>query len=235
MNQTLSDFKQNPASAVWDTIMTKLHQKYIDASKNGGEPLKTFTVAAGVIESEYCLDSGMLPCDSCKLDPRGNRIAKGYFTKDNMPTEECNVHVTVKYDSEVGGVVLDAAAYTGDPKKLIDTALIRVESRNFPIEIWVTDAQYVYRDLPANVRPGGWWAEPFFQNTIPEGVFVGKSNVWTFYNKFCYDHFDFTPWTIAETTTPEDKTDDPPVDENDIYGDGEDGEKPASGGNVRTP
>ena len=246
MNQTLSDFKQNPASAVWDIVMTKLHQKYIDEAKNGGEPLKTFTVAAGVVEAEYCLDSGMKPCAACKLDPRGNRIAKGYFTTDNMPEEECNVHVVVKYDTEVGGVVLDTSKYTGDPKKLIDTALIRVDSRSFPIEITVTDAQYVYRDLPDTVRPGGWWAEPFFQNTIPEGVYVGKTNVWTFYNKFCYDYYDFTPFNLAEEAAKKAEEErlaaekavaekaeaekaegEKPVDENKIYGD-DDGEKPVS-------
>lgn len=217
MNQTLSDFKQNPSSAVWDVVMTKLHQKYIDEANAGGEPLKTFTVAAGVVECEYCLDSGMLPCDTCKLDPRGNRIATGYFTRDNMPTETCDVHVAVKYDSEVGGVVLDTSKYTGDPSKLIDVALIRVESRNFPVEVYVTDAQYVYRDLPAGVRPGGWWGETFFQNAIPSGVYIGKTNVWTFYNKFCYEHFDFSPWETA-VTDPVDTTEDWIVDEDDIYG-----------------
>jgi len=123
----------------------------------------------------------------------------------------------VKYDSEVGGVVLDASKYTGDPAKLVDTALIRVENRKFPIEVYITDAQYVYRDLPADVQPGGWWGEPYFQNTIPAGVYVGKTNVWTFYNKFCYEHFDFTPWIVPETQAP-DPTGDWVVDENDIYG-----------------
>lgn len=232
MNQTLSDFKQNPSCIVWDKVMTKLHQRYIDDAKNGGEPLKTFTTAAGIVECEYCLDSGMLPSAACELDPRGHRIATGYFTPDNMPKEECDTHVVVKYDSEVGGVVLNVADYTGDPAKLIDTALIRVESRNFPIEITVVDAQYVYRDLPSGVRPGGWWAEPFFQNAIPEGVYVGQSANWTFYNKFCYDHYDFYWWNWLEqqqnaetedTTEPEDPEEseeswDDVFDEDDIYG-----------------
>jgi len=194
MNQTLSDFKQNPSCLVWDTVMTRLHQPFIDEAAAGGEPLKTFTVAAGVIEEQFCLDSGKLYTDTCKLDPRGTRLSTGYFTRDNMPEEDCDVHVAVKYDSEVGGVVLNEADYTGDPAKLVDTALIRVETRAFPVEVSVVDAQYVYRDLPANVQPGGWWGEPFFQNTIPEGTYVGKSYTWTFYNRFCYDHYDFTPW-----------------------------------------
>lgn len=216
MNQTLSDFKQNPSCLVWDTVMTKLHQRYIDEAEGTGTALKTFTRAAGIVEAEYCLDSGMIPCDTCKLDPRGNRIAVGYFTRDNMPTETCNVHVKVKYDSKVGGVVLNVAEYTGDVADLIDTALIRVESRSFPIEVAVTDAQYVYRDLPANVQPGGWWGEPFFQNTIPEGVYIGKSNVWTLYNKFCYEHYDDSKWIVQK---PPETTAEEPVDENDIYGD----------------
>ena len=225
MNQTLSDFKQNPSCIVWDKVMTKLHQRYIDDAINGGEPLKTFTTAAGIEECEYCLDSGMLPCDACRLDPRGNRIATGYFTRDNMPEEECNVHVVVKYDSEVGGVVLDENLYTGDKSKLVDTALIRVDSRNFPVEVYVTDAQYVYRDLPADVEPGGWWGEPFFQNILPEKVFVGKTNVWSFYNKFCYEHYDFSRFIVPETEAPPDTTGEEIVDEDDIYGEDTFGEE----------
>ncbi len=231
MNQTLSDFRQNPSCLVWDTVMTKLHQKYIDEANAGGEPLQTFTMAAGVIECEYCLDSGEKPTEACRLDPRGNRIAKGYFTRDNMPDEPCDTHVVVKYDSVVGGVVLDIMSYTGNFADLTDTALIRVESRSFPVEVTVTDAQYVYRDLPADVVPGGWWGEPFFQNAIPEGVFIGQTNTWSFYNRFCYDHFDFesfyqehpsarpVPEEPEETTDSADSedTDSGAVNEDDIY------------------
>ncbi len=227
MNQTLSDFARNPSCLVWDTVMTKLHQKYIDDAQNGGAPLKTFTPAAGVIECEYCLDSGMKPAAACKLDPRGHRIAVGYFTKDSMPEEECDVHTLVKYDTVVGGVVLNVEDYTGDITNLKDVALIRVDNRAFPIEITVTDAQYVYRDLPDDVLPGGGWAEPFFQNVLPKGVYVGETNVWSFYNKFCYDHFDFYRWFAEhpewnagseETDEGEDVPDDEsPIDEDTIY------------------
>ncbi len=194
MNQTLSDFKQNPSCLVWDTVMTKLHQPYIEEAQSGGEPLKTFTVAAGVIEREFCLDSGMLYTDTCKLDPRGSRLATGYFTRDNMPEDDCDVHVKVKIDTEVGGIVIHEETYTGDPEKLADTALIRVETRSFPVEVYVVDAQYVYRDLPLTARPGGWWGEPYFQNTIPAKTYVGKSYADSFYNRFCYEHYDFSYW-----------------------------------------
>ncbi|MBQ8746603.1 MAG: transglycosylase domain-containing protein [Clostridia bacterium] len=233
MNQTLSDFRQNPSCLVWDIVMTKLHQKYIDEANAGGTPLKTFTPSAGVIECEYCLDSGELATEACRLDPRGNRIAKGYFTRDNMPDEPCDTHVVVKYDSVVGGVVLDIGKYTGNLTDLTDTALIRVESRSFPIQITVTDAQYVYRDLPANVVPGGWWGEPFFQNALPKGVFAGITNTWSLYNRFCYDYFDFEAFyrehpearpepegtNDPDDTGDPDETDTGAVDENDIYGD----------------
>lgn len=209
MNQTLSDFKANPSSAIWDTVMTMLHQKYIDEASAGGEPLKEFVTAAGVVEMEYCLDSGMLPSEACYNDPRGHRIAVGYFTNDNKPEEECTVHVPVKYDSVVGGVVLDVNDYTGNIADLIDISLIREETRNFPIEVTVTDAQYVYRDLPDSVKPGGWWGETFFANLIPDGVYIGKSNTWSFYNRFCYDHYDFSRFLAQKTEDPLLPDDDP--------------------------
>ncbi len=198
MNQTLSDFVRNPSCQVWDIVMTKLHQKYIDEAANGGEPLKKFEPAAGVVKAEYCLDSGMAPSEACKLDPRGHRIVTGYFSTTTAPTKTCDTHVIVKYDKNVGGVVLNVEDYTGNPDDLIDTALIRVENRSFPMEVTVTDAQYVYRDLPESIRPGGWWGEPYFQNLLPEGVYVGKSNVEKAYNRFCYDFFDFDLWEMDQ-------------------------------------
>ncbi len=41
-NSSLSLFGENPSCLIWDTVMTKIHQKYIDADENGGEKLKKF-------------------------------------------------------------------------------------------------------------------------------------------------------------------------------------------------
>ncbi len=42
---SLSAFSNNPACTIWDTVMTRVHQKYIDDAAAGGEPLKTFDIS----------------------------------------------------------------------------------------------------------------------------------------------------------------------------------------------
>ena len=190
MNQSLSAFGENPSLQVWDLIMTKLHQKYIDEANNGGTPLKTFEVAPGVIEVTYCKDSGKLATDACSLDPRGWRKETGYFTRETAPTEYCDTHVVVKRDNSTGLI----ASPNCNPANCSDVALIRVEDRSFPIEIYVEDAQYVYREMPSSVKPGGWWGVPFFVNMLAPGEYCGSSYASTPYNAYCYSHCDYRPW-----------------------------------------
>ena len=190
MNQSLSAFGENPSLQVWDLIMTKLHQKYIDEANNGGTPLKTFEVAPGVIEVTYCKDSGKLATDACSLDPRGWRKETGYFTRETAPKEYCDTHVVVKRDNSTGLI----ASPNCNPANCSDVALIRVEDRSFPIEIYVEDAQYVYREMPSSVKPGGWWGVPFFVNMLAPGEYCGSSYASTPYNAYCYPHCDYRPW-----------------------------------------
>lgn len=215
MNQSLSAFGENPSLVVWDKVMTMLHQKYIDEAASGGEALKTFERAAGVIEATYCKDSGKLCTEACALDPRGNRAETGYFTRDTVPTEECDTHVVVKRDTKTNLI----ASPDCNPADCVDVALIRVEDRSFPSEIYVEDAQYVYREMPSSVKPSGWWGVPFFVNMLSEGEYCGSCYVNTPYNAYCYFHCDYRPWggnAPAEDSgyTPWEKTDDKEYSDN---------------------
>ncbi len=214
MNQTLSAFKANPSVTIWDTVMTMLHKEYIDAANAGGEALKTFEMAPGVIQATYCLDSGLLCSEACSLDPRGSRAATGYFTRESAPSEYCDTHVIVMRDATTGLIASDEC----NPGDLVKTALIRVEDRDFPTEIYVADAQYVYRDLPANVMPCEWGGLPFFYNSLGEGHYCGTSYATTANNGYCYLHCDYSRWkggpskyeTETETAAP------PEVDPGDV-------------------
>ena len=185
--KTLSNLKTNPCVTIWDTVMTKLHQPMIDDAANGGEELKKFEESGNVVKATYCKDSGLLMTDACRADPRGNRAETGYFAVGTQPNSYCQTHVMAEYCTETGAIA--SSCCPSDSIKLV--GLIAVDDRSFPKQITVTDAQYVYRYLPENVEPGGWWGDPFFVNAIPEGTFVGSSNAETQYNQFCWKHFDF--------------------------------------------
>jgi hypothetical protein len=73
--------------------------------------------------------------------------------------------------------------------------LIRVE-RHFPIQVYVTDAQYVWRELPNDVLPGSSDNEPFFINTIKKGDYCGISYTDTQFNRSCAEHFNYLAWIL---------------------------------------
>ncbi len=190
MNQSLSSFVQNPSLAVRDKIMNILHEDIIAQAAEGTASLKTFETAPGVVQATYCKDSGLLCTDACALDPRGYRAETGYFTRESVPTDYCDTHVVVLRDTSTGLIASDDC----NPANCQSVALIRVEDRSFPVQIFVEDAQYVYREMPDDVKPGGWWGDPFFINMLREGEFCGTSYAETPYNAYCYKHCDYRPW-----------------------------------------
>ena len=76
------------AGAIFGKIMKKAHE---------GLSNKALEKPDGIVQKEVCTVSGKLPTSSCKGDPRGTSkiIRKAYFSEDNVPTESCDVHVTL--------------------------------------------------------------------------------------------------------------------------------------------
>ena len=151
---------------IWDEVMTELHEEYINSSD---EP-DTFPLAKGIQICKYCADSGGLCSEACHNDPRGNRERVGYYKSGTAPVSECDRHISVLYDTLFGGV---ANELTPD-ENIGEVSLIRVPDRAFPTEIYITDAQYVYRERGDFSLYDGE-DKPFFYNAIPDGVFIGIS------------------------------------------------------------
>ena len=169
--------------------MTRLHQKYIDDAKAGIEDLRTFddAIPAGVVKVKYCTESGKLMTDACALDPRGDRSDEGWFKKGTEPTEPCDRHIVVAYDKQNGGLAHSAS----NPEHVVDVALIIVTDRDFPIQITIDDAQYVYRPMPGGVRPSDNYNQPYFINTVEADRYVGRSSTNHQYNTFSFVGFDY--------------------------------------------
>ena len=199
--KSLSNLKSNPSNKLFDLVMTKLHEDVINEAKNGGEALRSFdgNRPAEIVEVTYCKDSGKLMTDACRLDPRGNRAETGYFTVSTAPHDYCDRHVVVDYDTTTNAY---AHEYT-KPENHKKVALIRETTRAFPVQIYVEDAQYVYRPLPDGVRPGGWWGVPYFIATIPDGTYVGITNLkgGRQFNSFSYENYDFSRFESGGTAT----------------------------------
>ena len=199
MPQALTNFGSNPAIEIWDALMTVMHQDILESAAAGTEELKRFETADGVITAKYCIDSGKLVTEACLADPRGNRVETGYFTADNMPSSDCDVHVLVDYDTVTKGIATNACP----SENLVKVSLLRYK-RSFERQVAISDAQYMYWDLPEGIAPGGTENEPFFINAIPKEQFVGITGGTTQFNHSCqtHKHNEKPPVTEPEETQP---------------------------------
>ena len=168
---------------VWDRVMTEIHQKK-------GYENKEFEYSDNLVEREYCADSGKLMTEACKRDPRGDRAEKGYFVVGNEPAEYCDRHIPAAYDSNSGGICLEGMCAQNNVSYI---GLISVE-RRFPMQIYVTDAQYVWCNVDSGVMPETSPYLPFFNNILSDGVFCGISNTQDQFNRLCRAHFDYYEW-----------------------------------------
>ena len=158
-----------PQLAVFNEVMGRIHSD-LDGAKT------EFTLSPGVYECRFCRDGGGLLTADCLLDPRGDRSTVGWFTADTLPLTPCACHIGV-ICGEDGGVIAEAdgtplsAVLEGEGHRV---GLLRVDSRSFPIQVNVLDAQYVYRPL-GDAMPGVRSDTPYFINTLPKGRYVGIS------------------------------------------------------------
>ncbi|NLW74105.1 MAG: hypothetical protein GX057_04310 [Clostridiales bacterium] len=181
---------------IWDEIMTILHEKYITG---GGTPAG-FNISPKVVGVRCCADSGKLMTAACRTDPRGDRGVTCWFVAGEEPDERCDCHITVDYDIVSGGV----ACPNCPVENLIKVGMIQVE-RSFPVQVYVTDAQYVWRRLPPFIEPALNLNQPFFLNLLGPKEYCGISNTTAQFNRYCPLHGtkSYSTTTAVDTTTAE--------------------------------
>lgn len=168
---------------IWDEVMSEIHLSALSVEKQ-----RKFATDKTVYRS-YCMDSGGLYTDNCIYDPRGTRQAYGFFTADNAPDSLCGRHVLCEYDSNEKGV-----ATHGCPREnIVTVSLLDISDREFPKEIYVTDAEYVYRgECVANDKEPRVGIEegllPYFYSELPDGTYVGISKRHRQFNARCPSH-----------------------------------------------
>ena len=180
--EAIVDSVANRSVKIWDDVMKSLYKEKI---KNGERV--SFDISDNVVSAEYCADSGLMMTEACRKDPRGSRAETGYFLKGSEPNKYCDRHVVVNYDSEYGGVADDSC------ENVAQIALVYVE-RSFPMQIYVTDAQYVWRDIGNDVAPSVAEDKAFFSNMLREDEYCGISKAEKQYNRYCRRHFNYFEW-----------------------------------------
>ncbi len=176
----------NQCLKIWDEIMSEIHKTKLGAVDK--KEIKHFEISDEVVSAEYCKDSGFCMTNACLHDPRGERREVGYFPRGEEPTGYCSVHVPVAYDSEEGGVCVSGSC----PHMNVEyIGLICVE-RSFPVQIYVTDAQYVWRELPEGTRVELSSSLAFFSNVLGEKEYCGISKTELQFNRACRRHLTYS-------------------------------------------
>lgn len=134
---TMSGISSSTAAHVWAAIMK-------EASK--GQNIKDIGRPSGLVRVSICKDSGKLPTDNCKNDPRGDRVYSEWFIAGTQPTSLCDVHVSVQINKDNNKL---ATAFT-PLDKIIDKVFI---TRSYIPKVTLQDQKYVvptaYDDAPA--------------------------------------------------------------------------------------
>ncbi|MBO5009510.1 MAG: hypothetical protein J6D20_02255, partial [Clostridia bacterium] len=160
---------------IWDDIMCEIHK---DKARD------TAFETSGLIHRPYCVDSGELYSENCLLDVRGSRLEYGYFTPDNAPSSVCKRHVVCYFDSLEKGIATDNC-----PKEnLVKISLLDIPNRKFPTEIYITDAEYVYRNVSAESDLPRIDTLPYFYYSLPPDEYAGVSGERRQFNCACPTH-----------------------------------------------
>ena len=164
---------RNLCTQIWNRVMHEL------VEERGS--VKRFSVPSTLVRATYCKDSGKLISEACTHDPRGDRSEVGWFVQGTEPTEFCDCHVLCEYDAEYGGVCHGNCPH--DLRKQV--ALIRAE-RSFPIQIYVSDAQYVWGGDPTAIEPNTDPGQAYF--AMQRKGYFGISGATKQYNRSCAEH-----------------------------------------------
>ena len=168
----------------FDTVLSRIYERDVRSAYAD----RKFDEGARLVEVNYCMDSGLLPSDACLCDPRGSRIKKGYFIEGTEPITRCRTHVLVEYDAICGGV---ATVFT--PEGHIEKVGMLLVEREFPVQILVSDAQYVYKELGKDILPSFKANEPFFAPMCEEKKkYFGISSGKTQFNRLSTAHFSYS-------------------------------------------
>lgn len=120
----------SPALTTWERVMNAIHKKL---------EVKNFKKSDEFQFVNVCACSGLLPSPDCALDPRGTQVVAGYFHKDDIPTDTCDIHVAVEIDSSTNTIASEFCP--AENRKTV--ALLKMH-RPFALpNVVVSDEQYV--------------------------------------------------------------------------------------------
>ncbi len=179
----------NCAAKLWNSVFNEI---YAYLAENEIPYTKTFEVPTSVQEIEVCMISGKLPTEACRLDlctgADGSCVGTVTVRKADIPTEYCDIHIMAKQCVASGALCFDGHNSCPDT---VDVSLRRITTsdRALYANVRVTDAEFLYMDIPEGYVFPTDPMMPFFQNALPEGITFGFTSGSTPpVNRVCQTH-----------------------------------------------
>jgi hypothetical protein len=163
----------NPCITIGDEIMTALHSR-------SDYSIDSFEIGDDIITVRCCADSGKLLTSACRIDARGDRGVWCYFESGAEPNEYCDCHITINYNMKDGGIACENCCVDDIEK----TGMIKVD-RDFPTQVYIEDAQYVWRKMTGTATMSHDKNLPFFSDVIKKGRYCGISRGTAQFNSGC--------------------------------------------------
>ncbi|MDI6604902.1 MAG: PBP1A family penicillin-binding protein [Thermoanaerobacteraceae bacterium] len=148
---------------LWRTVMESVHENLAP---------QEFKRPPGIVYVTVCKDSGLLPTDLCRNDPRGDQTYTEMFADGTQPTSYCTVHVAAKINILTGKL---ASSWTL-PILVKERVFIDPPGRTAAQNAYAADGKYV---IPTAIDSGDTKVPPDNKNngtansnsgTSPEGT-----------------------------------------------------------------
>lgn len=185
----------NCAALLWNQVFKRVYEYF---EENDIPYTEQFEVPVDVVTNvTYCTVSGKLPTDACRADlgvMNGERAViatDGVFTRDTVPTEYCDCHIMVDYDTSTKAVCLEGCDC--DRSDIIQVGLRKV-SRTLYKNLPINDAQYLWYDVDMSTyTPPASKDVSYWRYCLPEGTYMGYSVLESPANRICLEHWHKKP------------------------------------------
>ncbi len=187
------------AATLWNNTFRMIYEYY---EENGISYQKEFdqpnTIAyAGDTGLRICTISGKVATEACERDAarvlggEGSVITTDfYYVRSEMPTEPCDKHISVKWDSKTKAICMPGC---GCPEEdLIDVSfrLATKQERCFERGMPISDSQYIYIEVPEDYVFPSSGGVPFFRNLYYKDEYPGYTAGADYpYNRVCREHY----------------------------------------------
>lgn len=163
----------NNSATLWGKIMKPIHE---------GLEIKDIQKPAGIVNAYISKDSGKIPTELTKRDPRGNRVSSEIFIEGTQPTTLDDVHVELEVTKGADGKYYLATEFT--PKDKVEKRVFIKREHKYDVKLEddaylaptekdptkPEDKPQTKPETPGTTTPSGTGTTPGGTGTTPGGT-----------------------------------------------------------------